>query len=82
MKEKGYLSVGQKDLIKGFIVAILTVMLTGLITSLESGKLPDIATLKTLAITGLSAGLGYVIKNWLTNSQDQFLIKEPKKSES
>lgn len=80
MKTKLY-QLGKNDLIKGFIVAVLTVVLTGSLTSLQAGILPDIATIKALSITGLGAGVAYILKNLLTNSEDQFLKKEPKKDE-
>ena len=73
--------LGKNDIIKGFIVATLTVILTGSLTSLQNGVLPDINTIKTLCITGLGAGVAYILKNLLTNSEDQFLKKEPKKDE-
>lgn len=78
MKNSGFLSLGLKDLFKGMIVSILTVVLTGLIASLETGTLPSVHTLKALAITGAGAGLAYLLKNWLTNSNDQLLKKEAK----
>ncbi len=69
-----------KDLVKGFIMAILTVIVTFAYTSLQAGTLPtDGATWKHEAILGLSAGLAYLIKNFFTNSNDQFLTAEPKK---
>ena len=80
MKNKLY-QLGTNDLIKGFIVAVLTVVLTGALTSLQAGVLPDLATVKTLIVTGLGAGVAYILKNLLTNSEDQFLKKEPKKDE-
>ena len=77
MKTKLY-QLGKNDLIKGFIVAVLTVVLTGLVTGLQAGVLPDLATVKTLIVTGFGAGVAYILKNLLTNSEDQFLKKEPK----
>ena len=77
MKTKLY-QLGKNDLIKGFIVAVLTVVLTGSLTSLQAGVLPDLATVKTLIVTGLGAGVAYILKNLLTNSEDKFLKKEPK----
>lgn len=72
--------LGWKDLLKGFILAVITIVLTGVMTSLSTGALPDLPTIKTLALTGLAAGLSYLIKNALTNSNDKFLTKEPEKA--
>jgi len=72
-KENVLFSIGTKDLIKGFIVAVLTIVLTGLTTSLSSGELPTLEVLKTLSLTGLGAGIAYLLKNFLTDSKDSFL---------
>jgi hypothetical protein len=50
--------------------------LTGLITTLDSGTLPTLAELKQAGIVGLTAGLSYLLKNLLTNSQDELMKKE------
>ena len=76
MKEKPLLKIGWKDALKGFIVAILMIVLSGITTSLDSGHLPDLAQLKTLLIIGFGSGVSYLLKNWLTNSSDEFLTKE------
>lgn len=76
-KSKKYrLSV--KDAVKGVIVAGITTILTGLLSALSSGALPDYSTLKGLGLAGLAAGLGYIVKNFFTNSEDVFLGKEKK----
>lgn len=73
-----FLSIGMKDIGKGFILAVLTVIVTGLYTCLNQVPpvLPDLAMLKHLGMTGLVAGVAYLIKNYFTNSNDQFLKKE------
>lgn len=79
MKEAKLFALKWKDVIKGFSVAALTVVLTGAMTSLQSGALPDMATLKALGITGIGAGVAYLIKNFLTNSDGQMLKAEQPK---
>lgn len=81
MKTTKFLSVSVHDLVKGFIVSVLTVIVTGLYTSLEGGVLPTPDELKKLALVGLASGIGYILKNLLTNSADQFGKPEPKKTE-
>ncbi|HRH54406.1 MAG TPA: hypothetical protein PLN38_13850 [Chitinophagales bacterium] len=68
-----------KDLIKGFIVAILSVLVTYTGQALEKGTLPmDAATWILQLKIAVGAGIAYIIKNWLTNSDDKFLKAEPK----
>jgi len=64
-------SLNWKDILKGFLVAVLTVIITGLGTSLQSGKLPTLAELGTLALAGLGAGVAYLLKNFFTNSNNE-----------
>ena len=78
MKSSPFLSLHTKDAIKGLIVAILTSVLTGVYDIIASGAMPTAAQWKTIGIAGLTAGVGYVMKNWLTNSSDQFAKPEPK----
>jgi len=78
MKSSPFLSIHAKDLIKGIIVAVLSASLTGLYDIIASGTMPTGSQWKTIGIAGLTAGVGYVIKNWLTNSTDQFAKGEQK----
>ncbi len=80
MKNTSFFTVGLRDLIKGVIVAILTVVVAGVSTSLNAGALPTESELKTIALAGLAAGGAYLIKNLFTNSNDKFLTNEPKKT--
>lgn len=65
------------DFAKGLIVAIITALISGCMTSLNKGTLPDLADLKAIAITALAAGLAYLSKNLLSNSEGKFLKSEP-----
>lgn len=68
------------DLLKGFITAMITVIVTSLYSSIQSGTIPtDWLFWKTQLMLGLGAGLSYLIKNFLTNSDDKFLKKEEPK---
>lgn len=71
-----FLNLDLQDLIKGFVVAFLSAALTGLVAILETSQLPQISDLKAAAIVGLTAGLSYLLKNVLTNSQGQLLKKD------
>lgn len=66
-----------KDGIKGLITAVLTVVVTMLLTLVNTGEFP--ATMeqwKPILLGALSTGMAYVLKNFLTNSDDKFLTKE------
>lgn len=69
-----YLSLNKKDFIKGLVVAILTAIVTVLYNTIETGSLEF--NIKSIVISALSAALAYIMKNALTNSDDQFLKKE------
>jgi VIT1/CCC1 family predicted Fe2+/Mn2+ transporter len=71
-----FLNLNVDDLVKGFIVAFLSTALTGVVSTLDSGVLPTLAELKTAAIVGLTAGISYLLKNLLTNSQGVVLKKD------
>lgn len=67
-----------KDAINGLIVAFLSASLSGITVILDAGKLPLLADLKTAGVVGLTAGLSYLLKNILTNSQGEILKGEGK----
>ena len=67
-----------KDLVNGLIVAFLSASLSGVIAILDGGKLPLLADLKSAGIIGLTAGLSYLLKNILTNSQGEVFKTEQK----
>jgi VIT1/CCC1 family predicted Fe2+/Mn2+ transporter len=75
MKSK-FLNLDIKDAINGFVVAFLSAALTGLVATLDSGALPTVTELKSAGIIGLTAGLSYLLKNVLTNSNGELLKKE------
>jgi VIT1/CCC1 family predicted Fe2+/Mn2+ transporter len=75
MKSK-FLNLDVKDAINGFIVAFLSAALTGIVTTLDSGVLPNVAELKQAGVIGLTAGLSYLLKNLVTNSKGDILKAE------
>jgi hypothetical protein len=76
MKTSKFLTVNQADAVKGFIVAIITAGLTVLMTMLDGGVIPTDGEWKKIGIAALSAGIAYLIKNVLTNSNDKFVKGE------
>ena len=76
MKQSKFLSLGKNDFIKASIMALLSSFVTAIIPTLESGALPTLLQIKAAAVVGLTAALSYLLKNVLTNSNDNFLRKE------
>ena len=68
-----FLNLNVNDLLKGLIVAILTAIITGVYNALNTGVAIDI---KLTILSGLTAGLGYLLKNFFTNSDGNQLKKE------
>jgi putative flippase GtrA len=71
-----FLNLNLKDLVKGFIVAIVTALLTGIYQVIQSGGVFDWITIKPVVIASVGAGISYIIKNYLTNSNDEILKKD------
>lgn len=74
MKQSSFLTIGLKDILKGFILAILTSVITIISTTIDAGSLTFNWPL--IGKTAMVAGLGYLLKNVLTNNNDQFLKKD------
>ena len=67
-----------RDITKGIILAVITAVITFAISELQSGSAVDIALLKRMGVTALISFLSYILKNFLTNSKDEFVTAEPK----
>lgn len=75
--KSAFLNLHWKDLLKGFIVAVVGAILTALYTVLEAGQLPaNWDEWKPMLIGGLAAGIAYLLKNLFTNSNDELLKPE------
>jgi hypothetical protein len=75
MKSK-FLTLNLNDAVKGLIVLVITSLLTGLVELLKGGAALNWVTIKPIIVTAVISAAGYIIKNWLTNSQGQFLTSE------
>ena len=74
---KGLYQLSKNDLIKGFVTAMFTVLVTYVGQAVESGTFPtDKATWILEFKIAFGAGLAYLVKNFLTNSHDKILKKE------
>lgn len=75
MKNSGIGKLNLHDIVKGGVVALLTALLTSLLQVLQSGHLPDKGQLIAALISGITAALAYIVKNLVTNNEDQLLRK-------
>lgn len=76
MKSK-FLTLDIRDFLYGILIAFLTALLTGIIDILQKGVVFDWPSLKPVLIAGICAALSYLLKNLLSNSQNQLLTREP-----
>lgn len=73
-----FLRLNTHDIFKGFVVAFLASFGTAMVSALESGVLPDWPQIKSALFVGLAAAGAYLLKNLLSNSDDQMLKSENK----
>jgi len=77
MKNSKFGTLNWKDISRGFLMAVGTSVVISLGTLLNSGKFPTWDQLVPTLLSGLAAGLFYLGKNVLTNSNDKLLKGEP-----
>lgn len=77
--KSAFLKLNLKDLWKGVLLVVLTTIVGGLYNILDLGTLPDIMALKQIGATALTAGAAYLLKQLITNSNDQLLKLDDKK---
>jgi hypothetical protein len=78
MKNSKFLTLGMNDFIKGILMAIGTAILTAIYPIIQSGVLPTWPELKVILLSGLAAGITYLLKNLLTNSNGNLAKLESK----
>lgn len=74
-----FLKINLRDLSRGIVMAFLGSVVSALLVIINNGKLPTLDEWKNVGMLGLMAGFSYLLKNLLTNSNDQFLKKEEAK---
>lgn len=75
MAQSKFGKLNLRDALHGFVVAFLTASLTGLYQTLNIGHLPNWEAVKMHALMGLTAGIGYLIKQFLQNDEGKLLKK-------
>jgi hypothetical protein len=74
-----FLTLNARDFVKGLFIAILTAVVTMIYTSIEANNL--VLDWKSIGMAALSASIAYIMKNLLTNSNDQIMKPEATKTE-
>ena len=74
--KSNFLSLNAIDLLKGAALAVLTVIVATVTTLLNAGTLFTKTSLTIIGTAALSAFIGYLAKQLLTNSQNQLLVTE------
>ena len=64
--KSSFLSLNTKDFIKGLALTVLTSVLSIIYSSLQAGSLT--IDWKFVLTTAITSALGYILKNYLTNS--------------
>lgn len=73
--KSGYLKLTPHDFAKGLIVSVLSSVLTIMYQTIETGSL--VFNWKAIGTVAIMSAMGYILKNLVTNSNDEFLKKEP-----
>jgi len=68
-----FFRLNSRDFIKGLIVTIICTFITGLYQLIASGFILNWITLKPVVIAAVGAGVSYLTKNLLTNSDGDFM---------
>lgn len=74
MKKSKLFRINLRDFLKGLIVSVIGAVLTGATTAFQTGT-TDIKTIGTCAAI---AGLSYIGKSLIDNSEGKLLTPEPK----
>jgi len=75
-QEAGFFKLNYKDFLKGLIMTVIGAIIGAIMPIIQSGEWVFDWT-STWHIAA-AAGVGYIVKNLFTNSEDKFLKPEPK----
>ncbi len=73
MERSKFFRLGAHDLFKGLIVAVITALLTFIVSELKPETAIDLLLLKKIGFTAIIAAASYLLKNLFTNKQGDFL---------
>ena len=79
MKKSEFFNLDFKDLLKGALLVAVTTIITALLQVIDNGSIMTLIewiTIKPILIVGLTTFISYLLKNLLTNSNDEHFRKE------
>lgn len=77
MNKSPLLTLNWRDAIRGTLLAAITMIIGIVYKMIEAGAFPaDWDTWNGILISSAGAGLSYLLKNFMTNSDDKVLKKE------
>ena len=68
-----FLRLNSRDFYKGLIVVVICTFITGLYQVVANGGIINWITMKPVVIAAIGAGISYLTKNLLTNSNGEFM---------
>lgn len=71
-----FLRLNSRDFYKGLIVVVICTFITGLYQVVANGGIINWITMKPVVIAAIGAGISYLTKNLLTNSNGEFMKNE------
>ena len=74
-----FMKLNFRDVLKSLEVVLIGTVLPAVTLVVSNQRLPNMDDLKSVAWVAAAAWISYITKNWLTNSNDEFLT--PEKSE-
>ena len=69
MKQSEFLSIGTRDFLRGFVMAVLTPVFVIIQQSLDAGILTFNWT--SIAMAAVAGGVAYLVKNFFTKSDEK-----------
>jgi len=72
-------SLNWKDLLKGFLVAVLAALLTGVYQALQAGTIAFTWVFwQPIVLSAVGGGIAYLLKNFIQNSSGEILKADVK----
>jgi len=75
MKSKTF-TLNARDIIRSVVLFFITTIITGIYQLIQASGGFTWENVKVVLLTAISATLSYLVKNFLTNSEDKFLKTE------
>ena len=77
-----FMKLNIRDVMKSLEVVLIGSVLPAVTLVISNQRLPTMDDLKSIAWVAGAAWISYITKNWLTNSNDEFLTPESDGGES